>query len=582
VGVVQRQIANISDFAGFFPDSIKLLRPPFWGARPDVLVGWGLRRSGVAMSQIAGFPSCQANLLLVRLGFFGLAIAERAAHELAPRVLVLERRAHVGGNAWGDIGAVTGIPFHTYGSYLFHTNSKDIWDYLNRFTAFTAYRRHVHARYRDKIYPMPINSGRFCSFFGGAFAPNKARALVVEQSRELGEKAPANLEEKAISLLGRDRYEAFIRCQTAKWLQTRPRVLLADTLTRPLVKLPGDWAVVDNPAGAAALSSPQPGIQCQLAPPASLVAKGGQRQQKTGADADGRIAAPERGVVDDRACHRLRGMDAVAPEECAGHRGARPYFLAQLRRVGVGWEGGRHGYAVRGKLQRKHIAERAERGLRRGVGGKSMQRGERGRRGDKHHVAHALSRHGRHASMQQVERATKIDRQRRSMSLWHKVEEAAWADHAGAGNDPARRTMQTDGALAPVPQGGLIADIKLHRLEPAPLLPEGSPHRRKPGSVPGQASDPVASPDKLPGDVQTDATRRAANDTPCHLRNCFNLHAIQLLAVVSIDDQENEILSMMPSVACSFNVCVRAIGSDLRTLARSTLLAVVNAESITA
>lgn len=187
-----------------------------------------------------GLTFCEADLVVVGAGFFGLTIAERAASELGLRVLVVERRAHIGGNAWSEIDAATGIEVHTYGSHLFHTNSQDVWDYLNRFTAFTAYRHHVHTRYREKIYPMPINLGTICSFFGRAFTPEEARALVAEQSRELGDKVPANLEEKAISLIGRPLYEAFIRGYTAKQWQTDPRDLPADIITRLPVRFTFD------------------------------------------------------------------------------------------------------------------------------------------------------------------------------------------------------------------------------------------------------------------------------------------------------------------------------------------------------
>ena len=173
-----------------------------------------------------------ADLIVVGAGFYGLTIAECAARELGLRVLVLDRRSHTGGNAHSSIDPDTGIEVHDYGSHLFHTNSEEVWTYLHRFTSFTDYRHHVFTRHAGRIFPMPINLGTICSFFGRAFTPDEARALVAEQAGELAGTDPANLEEKAISLIGRPLYEAFVRGYTAKQWQTDPRALPADIITR--------------------------------------------------------------------------------------------------------------------------------------------------------------------------------------------------------------------------------------------------------------------------------------------------------------------------------------------------------------
>jgi UDP-galactopyranose mutase len=172
-----------------------------------------------------------ADLVAVGAGLFSLTIAERAASQLGLRVVVIERRDHIGGNAWSETDPETGIEVHRYGSHLFHCNSKEVWDYVNGFTAFTDYRHFVHTVHNGQIYPMPINLGTICSFFGRAFTPLEAKLLVAEQAAEItGE--PANLEEKAISLIGRSLYEAFIRGYTAKQWQTDPKDLPADIITR--------------------------------------------------------------------------------------------------------------------------------------------------------------------------------------------------------------------------------------------------------------------------------------------------------------------------------------------------------------
>ena len=173
-----------------------------------------------------------ADLIVVGSGFYGLTIAERAARQLGLRVLVLERRAHIGGNAWSEIDRNTGIEVHTYGSHLFHTNSQEVWDYLQRFSGFSSYRHHVFTIHKGRVYPMPIGLATICAFFSRSFRPSESRALLTEHAAELAGREPSNLEEKAISLIGRPLYEAFIRGYTIKQWQTDPRQLPANIITR--------------------------------------------------------------------------------------------------------------------------------------------------------------------------------------------------------------------------------------------------------------------------------------------------------------------------------------------------------------
>ncbi|MFI6514771.1 UDP-galactopyranose mutase [Spirillospora sp. NPDC050679] len=170
------------------------------------------------------------DLVVVGSGFFGLTVAERCAAELGLRVLVLERRSHIGGNAYSEAEPETGIEIHRYGAHLFHTSNERVWEYANRFTAFTDYRHRVYSTFKGRVYPMPINLGTICSYFERALSPDQARALIAEQAAEVRD--PANLEEKAISLIGRPLYEAFVRGYTAKQWQTDPRELPASIITR--------------------------------------------------------------------------------------------------------------------------------------------------------------------------------------------------------------------------------------------------------------------------------------------------------------------------------------------------------------
>lgn len=170
-------------------------------------------------------------LVIVGSGFFGLTIAERAA-SLGYPVTILERREHVGGNAFSFLDSQTGIEIHKYGTHLFHTSNRRVWDYVNRFTEFNNYRHHVFTRLGTQIYSMPINLSTLCSFFGQALTPEGARSLVESQIAEVEVKNPSNLEEKALSMIGRPLYEAFIRGYTEKQWEVSPTELPPEIISR--------------------------------------------------------------------------------------------------------------------------------------------------------------------------------------------------------------------------------------------------------------------------------------------------------------------------------------------------------------
>ena len=173
------------------------------------------------------------DLVVVGSGLFGLTVAERCASELGLRVVVLERRDHIGGNAYSEPDSDTGIEVHRYGSHLFHTSNERVWAYVNRFTRFTDYRHRVYTVHHGKAYSMPINLGTICEFFGEFIPPVRARELIERQAAEVTPAmASENLEAKAISLVGRPLYEAFIRGYTQKQWQTDPKELPADVIAR--------------------------------------------------------------------------------------------------------------------------------------------------------------------------------------------------------------------------------------------------------------------------------------------------------------------------------------------------------------
>jgi UDP-galactopyranose mutase len=174
----------------------------------------------------------QPDLVVVGSGFFGLTVAERVANELDKRVLVLDRRDHLGGNAYSAPEPTTGIEVHRYGAHLFHTSNQRVWEYVNRFSEFTDYLHRVYTIYSGEVYPLPINLGTINQFFSKALSPTEARELIAEQAGEIDSGEAQNLEEKGISLIGRPLYEAFIRGYTAKQWQTDPKELPASIISR--------------------------------------------------------------------------------------------------------------------------------------------------------------------------------------------------------------------------------------------------------------------------------------------------------------------------------------------------------------
>ena len=172
------------------------------------------------------------DLIVVGSGLFGLTVAERAASQLGKNVLIVERRPHLGGNAYSEAEPETGIEVHKYGAHLFHTSNKRVWDYVNQFTDFTGYQHRVFAMHNGTAYQSPMGLGLINQFFGKYYSPEDAKKLIQEQAAEINSEDATNLEEKAISLIGRPLYEAFIRDYTAKQWQTDPKELPAGNITR--------------------------------------------------------------------------------------------------------------------------------------------------------------------------------------------------------------------------------------------------------------------------------------------------------------------------------------------------------------
>ncbi|MCT1564004.1 UDP-galactopyranose mutase [Corynebacterium glucuronolyticum] len=172
------------------------------------------------------------DLIVVGAGLFGLTVAERVASLHNKRVLIVERRDHIGGNCYSERDPETGIEVHKYGAHLFHTSNERVWEYVNQFTDFTGYQHRVFAMHDGQAYQFPMGLGLISQFFGKYYSPEEAKKLIAEQASEIDTADATNLEEKAISLIGRPLYEAFIKNYTAKQWQTDPKKLPASNITR--------------------------------------------------------------------------------------------------------------------------------------------------------------------------------------------------------------------------------------------------------------------------------------------------------------------------------------------------------------
>lgn len=150
--------------------------------------------------------------LVVGAGLFG-AIFAYEANKAGRKVLVIDRRPHVGGNIFTE--EVEGIQVHKYGAHIFHTSDKEVWNYIQQFAEFNRYTNCPVARYKDELYNLPFNMNTFSKMWG-IKTPEEAKEIIDRQIKEAGIKEPANLEEQAISLVGRDIYEKLIKGYTEK------------------------------------------------------------------------------------------------------------------------------------------------------------------------------------------------------------------------------------------------------------------------------------------------------------------------------------------------------------------------------
>ena len=174
----------------------------------------------------------QVDAIVAGAGIWGCVVA-RVLAEKGRKVLVLEKRPHVGGNVRCETDPETGIEVHTYGSHIFHTHIDRVWDFVRRFVEFNGYQHKVLARHAGKTYFLPLGLTLVNQFYGLDLTPAELPAFIAAESgRGTSPRAPANFEEQAISFIGKPLYDAFIREYTRKQWGTDPRNLGADIIKR--------------------------------------------------------------------------------------------------------------------------------------------------------------------------------------------------------------------------------------------------------------------------------------------------------------------------------------------------------------
>ncbi|SKA87543.1 UDP-galactopyranose mutase [Clostridium sp. USBA 49] len=174
--------------------------------------------------------------LIVGAGLFGSVFAYEAKKR-GKRCLVIDKRSHIGGNIYCE--NIEGINVHKYGAHIFHTNDKEIWDYVNSFVEFNRYTNSPVANYKGELYNLPFNMNTFYALWK-VKTPKEAKEMINKQVEEAGIKEPKNLEEQAIKLVGRDIYEKLVKGYTEKQWGKRATELPAFIIKRLPVRFTFD------------------------------------------------------------------------------------------------------------------------------------------------------------------------------------------------------------------------------------------------------------------------------------------------------------------------------------------------------
>lgn len=184
-----------------------------------------------------------ADLLVVGAGFFGATIAERAAKVLGKKVVVIDRREHIAGNAYSYFDSKTGIEVHKYGSHIFHTDNEAVWAYITSFSEFNQYEHRVFSISGNEVFQLPFNLLTLSQVLKKNISPREATEFLLRRKRR---RYFENLEEKAIELVGEEVYQKLIKGYTSKQWQTDPTKLPSDIITRLPVRSNFDSRYFDD------------------------------------------------------------------------------------------------------------------------------------------------------------------------------------------------------------------------------------------------------------------------------------------------------------------------------------------------
>ena len=172
------------------------------------------------------------DFLIVGTGFYGSVMAERISKVLKKTVLIIDKRPHIGGNCFSEICKKTNIEYHKYGTHIFHTSNQRVMNYMTPFMKLNNYRHQVLTKHKNHVYQLPINLETINSLFKKNFSPMEAKKFIGSITQNVNYLKSKNFEEKAISVIGKKLYNAFIKNYTFKQWGMSPKKLPASTFNR--------------------------------------------------------------------------------------------------------------------------------------------------------------------------------------------------------------------------------------------------------------------------------------------------------------------------------------------------------------
>ncbi|CCG87687.1 UDP-galactopyranose mutase [Erwinia piriflorinigrans] len=170
------------------------------------------------------------NILIVGAGFSGVVIARKLA-ESGHKIRIIDRRDHIAGNCYDARDEETSVMVHTYGPHIFHTDNKEVWDFVSQFSVMMPYTNRVKATYNGKVFSLPINLHTINQFFNKTFSPDQAKEFI-ESKGDSTIKSPVTFEQQALRFVGKELYEAFFKGYTIKQWGMEPAELPASILKR--------------------------------------------------------------------------------------------------------------------------------------------------------------------------------------------------------------------------------------------------------------------------------------------------------------------------------------------------------------